>query len=550
MRIAAIGYNNHPVLGDLALDFRDETGLAAEVVVIAGENGCGKSTILRSLTRLSAAPTSVIIEVAEAEDDAKAATLRRFGGTHSYPLQIKCIQPGPTDRHGMRSQFGAVEVNGRAISPEPVLPGLVYTLFSEADTTFDDASEPPPHMPDEGIFLSETTGRSIGGNVRRRLLALAAFDRRDLQVWVETHPGEVPPPEMIGPRISRIAAAYANLFDTKSLGRIEATQPDIYFSQFGRETHINHLSSGEQHVVFRGAYILDKPMVRSGVLLLDEPEKSLHPHWQEKVLAFYRVLAGGAQIIVATHSPFIVHDQSAAKVIILRRNTGTGAVEVAPSDAEYPEAGQSRIVSAFRLNRLFRQAEESMVLLVEGDSDKRIIDHAWSILFPNSPAFFVAEPRFAGSAIRTTLARVTGASIGTKTLVGLFDFDRGYDDWNGTFPGTEIFGTASGGLFKKKGALHAWALLLPVPDFRVNWASTELGNRSQLSIEFMFKDEQLLPGMTRQVRGPGETVFTEVVDAQKGAFATYVESLTDADAFEAFRSLFSTLRGLLQSGAT
>ena len=42
-RFKEVTFKNHPVLGNLHLDFTDVNGHAASTVLIAGENGVGKS---------------------------------------------------------------------------------------------------------------------------------------------------------------------------------------------------------------------------------------------------------------------------------------------------------------------------------------------------------------------------------------------------------------------------------------------------------------------------------------------------------------------------
>ncbi len=51
MKIRKVKWKNHPVLGDLLLDFRNSaTGEPSRTIVFAGENGTGKSTILEDLS--------------------------------------------------------------------------------------------------------------------------------------------------------------------------------------------------------------------------------------------------------------------------------------------------------------------------------------------------------------------------------------------------------------------------------------------------------------------------------------------------------------------
>ena len=45
-KIREVTFTNHPVLGNLYLNFCDSDGKAVDTVIFAGENGNGKSTIL------------------------------------------------------------------------------------------------------------------------------------------------------------------------------------------------------------------------------------------------------------------------------------------------------------------------------------------------------------------------------------------------------------------------------------------------------------------------------------------------------------------------
>ena len=48
--IKSIKWNNHAVLGNLELDFKKPDGTAYNTIILAGENGAGKTTILETLS--------------------------------------------------------------------------------------------------------------------------------------------------------------------------------------------------------------------------------------------------------------------------------------------------------------------------------------------------------------------------------------------------------------------------------------------------------------------------------------------------------------------
>lgn len=67
----------------------------------------------------------------------------------------------------------------------------------------------------------------------------------------------------------------------------------------------SQLSSGERQVI----YILLKVAIatkNNALILMDEPEISLHLSWQEKLLTQIRTINPDSQIIIVTHSPAIV----------------------------------------------------------------------------------------------------------------------------------------------------------------------------------------------------------------------------------------------------
>ncbi len=67
------------------------------------------------------------------------------------------------------------------------------------------------------------------------------------------------------------------------------------------------LSSGERQVIFIFLKVINGS-VNQSLILMDEPEISLHPSWQESLLTEITKVNETSQIIVVTHSPAIVMD--------------------------------------------------------------------------------------------------------------------------------------------------------------------------------------------------------------------------------------------------
>ena len=103
-----------------------------------------------------------------------------------------------------------------------------------------------------------------------------------------------------------------NIFESLDI-KVEFSRRDaegnIYFKNkiSKEEFTIDHLSTGEKTLLSKVLYLYFKD-VKNQIILIDEPELSLHPAWQNRVLKLYENFAikNNCQIIIATHSPQII----------------------------------------------------------------------------------------------------------------------------------------------------------------------------------------------------------------------------------------------------
>jgi len=90
----------------------------------------------------------------------------------------------------------------------------------------------------------------------------------------------------------------------------------VFRNSFGKEFDINGLSSGEKQLFLRGLS-LKFLEINNSIILIDEPEISLHPEWQQRIIKVYENIGTNNQLIIATHSPHIIGDIRAEKLRIL-----------------------------------------------------------------------------------------------------------------------------------------------------------------------------------------------------------------------------------------
>ena len=70
----------------------------------------------------------------------------------------------------------------------------------------------------------------------------------------------------------------------------------------------------------------------SGILLIDEIENHLHPKWQKNIIGIIRKHFPNLQIVLTTHSPFVVSSVSDAKIYVCIDKTDHSEIEDATAD--------------------------------------------------------------------------------------------------------------------------------------------------------------------------------------------------------------------------
>lgn len=90
----------------------------------------------------------------------------------------------------------------------------------------------------------------------------------------------------------------------KSIDIDKAKNTIIFVTKSGENLQLSDLSAGEKQLLYLllTVFLMDE---KPAILLLDEPELSLHITWQEKLLEALRKLNPACQIIMTTHSPSI-----------------------------------------------------------------------------------------------------------------------------------------------------------------------------------------------------------------------------------------------------
>ncbi|WP_314356645.1 AAA family ATPase [Pseudomonas rhodesiae] len=132
----------------------------------------------------------------------------------------------------------------------------------------------------------------------------------------------------------------------------------------GRQYSEAFAGSGEISVVSIVTQVLSAP--RYSLILLDEPETSLHPGAQKELLAFLleQILKKHLQVVISTHAIDFIEDlpENAIKVF---EDNGQGKTHIINSSSPY-----------IALNRLGRTLEKKKTILVEDAMAKIVLERA------------------------------------------------------------------------------------------------------------------------------------------------------------------------------
>jgi len=105
----------------------------------------------------------------------------------------------------------------------------------------------------------------------------------------------------------------------------------IKINKVGSRLSIDQISSGEYHLLVSMIGIFST-LSKDSLVLIDEPEISLHPNWQMRYVSFLKSAFhrfSSCHFILTTHSHFLISDLEGASstVISLARNEETGTIK-------------------------------------------------------------------------------------------------------------------------------------------------------------------------------------------------------------------------------
>ena len=320
MKIKNLHINEFKGLRDISINF-EKNDKPLDLVVLAGSNGSGKTRVLESILDYF----QKIVNHIENENVA---------GVFFETDEQNCLNQGYNSNMlylilNYYNDENNVE-RGRKVVEEnlKVFPKIIYM---PTETNFQKVEIASPMLVREYKFLNIVdTGliKDVPSYIATRIIEMAN-DQED-----------TPMQEIRAAVFKEINEIFEILdLDIKISGISKnAKSIPLFTNSAGDQFDINELSSGEKQLFLRTLAIrMLNP--ENSIILIDEPELSLHPKWQQRIVDVYTKIGKNNQIIIATHSPHILGSVRKENIMLLDKDSD-GKIVVRTGDKLYDSYGQ------------------------------------------------------------------------------------------------------------------------------------------------------------------------------------------------------------------
>lgn len=404
MHVKKVILEDHLILGNIEFDFCDSNGIPFDTILIAGENGAGKSTFLNMLFEFFKQPIrytpsvgiskyQLLLTKKEIKYLVEGSNIFREAYDEDFPNDIDIEVD-----NSMTHDYEAFKINiynkdGEKIFLSGRLMGeglntLLKCIFSDVEVNYTPASITSTSSlnTDNEVEESIKSTSNIATDIKQLLIDIESLDSGEFVQWSRANPDKKNNEGIDDKRMRRFKNAFDFMFPSKKFKRIDNVngEKQVIFEEYCKEISINDLSSGEKQIIFRGSFLLkDKLSTEGAIILIDEPEISLHPNWQIKIIEFYKNLflneefKQTSQLFIVTHSPFVLHNKNRLndKIVVLEKNENEIYIKNNPK--YYNWTREEVINQAFDIKLDF--AENKFIVFVEGTTDKEYIEVALKV---------------------------------------------------------------------------------------------------------------------------------------------------------------------------
>lgn len=284
------------------------------------------------------------------------------------------------------------------------------------------------------------------------------------------------------------------------------------------------------------------------VILIDEPDSHLHSEIQSRLIDELKKHCNYQQFIIS-HNDRLIKKSVKEELFYLSPNC-LSKNEL----SHFPLDDYTSI--QFEMGKWifdYEKENNNPILITEGKTDRKIIINAWNKLYPTeefpftiiSSGLSISEDARSGNAetVRRTLEFIS-TIMEDIVVIGIFDNDR---EGNEQFKGLNktIFEAHSLSCnYRKHKEKQFYGMLLPIPEFRNFFVTTNSLTQRYFVIEHYFENSIL---ESKNMKGENilETEIFEI-KGNKTSFSEDVSNLTQTD-FKHFSILFDKIKELIEN---
>lgn len=317
MKIRKVKWQSHPVLGNLELDFTRPDGTVYENIVLIGENGSGKTSVMESVGSFLNIGSFDEFDYLEFETNGTVYRAMHRSERQSNNTFFRLLNTATEEIE----EINVDRYNNRHRLSDPKDPRSYGCAISKARANYktDKITHTATSELDDNKYSDDNDDNFT--SLKQMFVDIVAQDEHDYTIINggkdHQHTITVEDFRLNHSKQYRFVRAFDAFFADRGLkyGEVKNVEgnKEILFKKGTKQILIDNLSTGEKQIVYRGMFLLRNLNVLSGtVVFVDEPELSMHPLWQKKILPFYEDLfkdgAGQrtSQMFFATHSNFVV----------------------------------------------------------------------------------------------------------------------------------------------------------------------------------------------------------------------------------------------------
>ena len=320
MKIKNLHIKEFKGLRDISINF-EKNDEPLDLVVLAGSNGSGKTRILESILRYFQDHINYKQNNIEAEIFYEEKEKNCIGNVRDFFYRLEsfsyCEANDPLhEKH--------IEIKNKL----DILPKVIYV---PTEINFQKMNVASTTLVQEYKFINIVNTnliKDIPSYIATKMISAMLKNKN----------------EKVGDVQKKVFNKINEIFENLSIDvKVEDISQDgrnitLFTNSSGDEFDINELSSGEKQLFLRTLAIrMLNP--ENSIILIDEPELSLHPKWQQRIVDVYRKIGENNQIIIATHSPHILGSVKKENIMLLDKD-GEGKIVIKTGDELYDSYGQ------------------------------------------------------------------------------------------------------------------------------------------------------------------------------------------------------------------